>query len=96
MAYINQIDDILDSMLDNLGYELDNDTTFKIMSIDKEKNYVEYFEKINNFILEYKSKINTDQVSLILNDKKHKRISLVLRTTKYLLYTIFYNLRILS
>lgn len=71
MAYINQIDDIIDSLLNTFGYETDNDTTYKIIVIDKQKNYVEYFEKINNFILEQKTKLHTDEVSSILSDKKN-------------------------
>ena len=87
--YVNQIDNIIDEILDKFGYQMTvNDQTFKIITEQKKKNFVEYQHKINNFLENYIKSIELSPLQKLLNNKEN--IQLIIDIIKrYIAYYYF-------
>jgi hypothetical protein len=90
--YVNQIDNIIDNILDKLFLEgLSNDVTFKKLIEEKIINYVEYYEKINQFIQKFLDGIDTNEIQKLINNKENLiRIMDIIK--RYIAYYYFLSL----
>lgn len=90
--YVNQIDNIIDSILDKLYLEgISKDKVFRTMVDTKNINFVEYQGKINNFIQEFMKTIDTDSIKKVINNKEN--LAQILNIIKrYVAYYYFLSL----
>lgn len=88
--YINQIDNIIDSILDNLYLQIINDTVFNIMINEEKKNFVENHENINNFLESYINNVDTTQLKKLINNQENlgKLLSIIKRYVAYYYFLI--------
>lgn len=90
--YVNQIDNIIDQILDKLYLEgLLNDPTFNTIIQGKKLNYVEYYDKINEFIKNFVDNIDTVPIQqLIRNRENLQRIMDIIK--RYVAYYYFLSI----
>ncbi|AVL94729.1 hypothetical protein ma343 [Moumouvirus australiensis] len=90
--YVNQIDKIIDTILNNLYLEgLSNDETFKTITEGNKINFVEYRENINNFITEFMKTIDISDIQKIINNKENlQRIIDIIK--RYVAYYYFLSI----
>ena len=90
--YVNQIDDIIDKLLDRLYLEgLSKDEAFKSIVDGKKINYVEYREKINNFIQKFMETVNVNSIQQLINNKENlDRIMNIIK--RYIAYYYFLSI----
>ncbi|XWV25201.1 hypothetical protein QJ856_gp0571 [Tupanvirus deep ocean] len=70
--YVNQIDNIIDQILDQLYLEgLAKDDAFNSIVQGKKINYVEYRDKINNFIQNFMQTIDISAIQKLINNKEN-------------------------
>ena len=70
--YVNQIDNIIDTVLDKLYLEgLSHDPTFKLIIENKKIDYVEYRDKINEFIQNFMKTIDINEIQKLINNKEN-------------------------
>ena len=84
--YVNQIDNIIDNILDNLYLEgLTKDPTFNSLIQDNKLDYVEYREKINNFIQKFMDTIDVGGIQKLINNKEnlHQIMNIIKRYITY-------------
>ncbi len=90
--YVNQIDNIIDKILDKLYLEgLSNDPTFQLIIQENKINFVEYRDKINQFIQNFMSSIDTNPIQQLINNKENlNRIMDIIK--RYVAYYYFLSL----
>ncbi|AYV85275.1 MAG: hypothetical protein Satyrvirus9_1, partial [Satyrvirus sp.] len=90
--YVNQIDDIIDKILDKLYLEgLAKDVTFRTIVENKKINYVEYRDKINQFIQQFMNSIDITNIQKIINNKENL-IKILDIIKRYITYYYFLSL----
>ena len=87
--YVNQIDNIIDQVLDKLYLEgLLQKNPFKTIIDEKKINFVEYHEKINEFIKSFTDSIDTNPIQKLINNKENlQRIINIIK--RYVAYYCF-------
>lgn len=90
--YVNQIDNIIDQTLDKLYLQgISKDPTFKTIVNGKKIDFVEYRDKINNFIQKFIEEIDVEPIyKLIQNRENIIRILDIIK--RYVAYYYFLSL----
>nr|AEX62893.1 hypothetical protein mv_R688 [Moumouvirus Monve] len=90
--YVNQIDKIIDTILNQLYLEgLSNDETYKTITQGNKINFVEYRENINNFITNFMKTIDITDIQKIINNKENlQRIIDIIK--RYVAYYYFLSI----
>lgn len=90
--YVNQIDNIIDQILDQLYLDgLSNDETFKTITLGNKINYVEYRDKINDFIRNFMKTLDVNAIQKMINNKENlTRIMDIIK--RYVAYYYFLSI----
>lgn len=90
--YVNQIDDIIDKLLDKLYLDgIFKDETFKSIIDNKKTNFVEYRDKINNFIENSLKLVDKNAIQELINNRENIiRIMDIIK--RYISYYYFLSL----
>lgn len=90
--YVNQIDNIIDQILDKLYLDgITKDETFISIVKGKKINYVEYRDKINEFIQKFMETIDIGAIQNLINNKENLiRILDIIK--RYIAYYYFLSL----
>lgn len=89
MVFINSIDKLIDSSLDNFfKYFIIKDNSIFSSKLKKEKNFLKYQQQINELISDYITNVNKEDIKKIVNEENNviKIINIIKRYVAYYMF----------